>query len=276
VTQSLRDLDRAFGNFFAKRARYPRFKKRRTAQAVRYQLDPRQSDTWLAGERLVLPKLGDLKRAWSRVPVGRPLMVTVRRDTIGRYFVSFAIEEVIAPLPELPTTAAVGIDVGLRSAVALSDGTKVAAPRHLRLALRTVGRRARVVARRKKGSRRWERARFRLAKAHAHVSDSRKDWIHKLTTRLVRENQTLVVEDLNVRGMIRNRRLSLSLSDAALRSRTGNSSIRPNGTVARLSAWTASFRVPRGARRAALYARRCRCRRGNGRAWSAGHTTTAT
>jgi len=213
-TQSFRDLDRAFKNFFAKRALYPRFKKRRRAQAVRYQLDPRQRGTWISGERLVLPKMGPLKLAWSRLPPGRPLMVTVRRDAIGRYFVSFSIEETIAPLPK--SSSAVGIDVGLRSAIALSDGTKVAAPRHLRRGLRVVARRARVVARRKKGSRRRERARLELAKAHAHVRDSRQDWLHKLTSTLVRQNQTLVVEDLNVRGMVRNRRLALSLSDAAL------------------------------------------------------------
>jgi putative transposase len=207
-------LDRAYKNFFAKRARYPRFKKRRGAQAVRYQLDPRQGTTWVPGERLVLPKLGPLNLVWSRVPANRPLMVTVRRDAIGRYFVSLAVNEEIAPLPEAST--AVGLDVGVRTAVALSDGTKVDAPRHLRRRLRTVARRSRVVARRKKGSRRRDRARVVLARAHARVADARRDWLHKLSSALVRENQTLVVEDLNVRGMTRNRRLALSLADGAL------------------------------------------------------------
>jgi putative transposase len=214
LTQSLRDLDRAFQNLFAKRAHYPRFKKRRVAQAVRYQLDPRQRGTWIAGERLVLPKLGVLNLVWSRIPSGRPLMVTVRRDTIRRYFVSFSVEETIAPLPQ--AIGAAGVDLGLHSPVVLSDGTKVAAPRHLRRALRVVRHRSRVVARRVKGSGRRERARGELAKAHAKVADSRQDWLHKLTSTLVRENQTLVVEDLNVAGMVRNRHLALSLSDGAL------------------------------------------------------------
>jgi putative transposase len=181
---------------------------------VRYQLDPRQKTTWIAGERLVLPRLGPLKLVWSRVPQGRPLMVTIRRDAIGRYFASFAVDEEIAALRA--AEAAIGIDVGVRSAVALSDGTKIEAPRHLRRHLRSLAHRGRVVARRQRGSRRREDARRRLARAHARVSDARRDWLHKLTTRLVRENQALVVETLNVAGMVRNRSLALSLADGAL------------------------------------------------------------
>jgi putative transposase len=141
-------------------------------------------------------------------------MVTVRRDAIGRYFVSFVVDEAIAPLPE--AYAAVGIDVGLRSAAQLSDGTKVEAPRYLRRRLRIVAGRARTMARRKKGSRRRDRARVALARTHARVADARRDWLHKLSSKLVRENQTLVVEDLNLRGMTRNRRLALSLADGAI------------------------------------------------------------
>lgn len=213
VTQSLRDLDRAYRNFFQKRARYPRFKKRRMAQSIRYQLDPRQKDTFVAGERLVLPKLGSLRLVWSRVPVGRPLMVTVRRDPVGRYFVTFAIEEGIEPLP--PSDSAVGIDLGLHHAATLSDGRKLEAPRPLRSRIRRVQHLGRIVSRRKRGSNRREQARARLARAHARVRDSRNDWHHKVTTSLVRENQTLVVEDLNVSGMLRNRSLARSLADTA-------------------------------------------------------------
>src|SRR5215471_20328945 len=100
ATQSLRDLGAALQAFYKKRARYPRFKKRRTEQAVRYQLDPRLKDNYVPGVRLVLPKLGPLKIGWSRLPSGRPKMVTVRRDAAGRYWVSMTIEEKILPLPK--------------------------------------------------------------------------------------------------------------------------------------------------------------------------------
>src|SRR5215472_9227667 len=105
VTQSLRDLQRAFQNFFEKRARYPRRKKRRAPQAARYQLDPRQKGTWIPGKRLVLPLLGPLQIVWSRIPLGRPLMVTVRRDARDRYFVCFSVDEVISPIPKAPNVA---------------------------------------------------------------------------------------------------------------------------------------------------------------------------
>ena len=213
VTQSLRDLDRGFRNFFLKRTRYPRFKKRRMAQSVRYQLDPRQKGTWAPGERLVLPKLGPLHIVWSRVVVGRPLMVTVSRDPVGRYFVSFMVEEALFPLPK--SDSAVGIDLGLRHTVTLSDGRKMEAPRPLRKRIRKVQHLGRVLSRREKGSHRRERARTSLARAHARVRDSRYDWHHKMTTSLVLENQVLAVEDLNVSGMLHNRPLARSLADVA-------------------------------------------------------------
>jgi putative transposase len=112
LTQSLRDLDRAFKAFYSKRARHPRFKKRREEQAVRYQLDGRLKANYVAGSRLVLPKLGPLKLVWSRVAPGRPKMVTLRRDAVGRYFVSMAIDEEILPLPA--ADRAVGVDVRTR------------------------------------------------------------------------------------------------------------------------------------------------------------------
>ena len=126
LTQSLRDLDRAYANFFARRARYPRWKKKHAPQSVRFQLDPRQKRTWVSGERLVLPRLGSLKLVWSRVPQERPLMVTVRRDAVNRYFVSFGVEETMEPLPT--AVAAVGVDVGLKSTVTLSDGKSSPTP----------------------------------------------------------------------------------------------------------------------------------------------------
>jgi hypothetical protein len=126
LTPSLRDLDRAFKAFSSKRARHPRFKKRRGEQAVRYQLDGRLKRNCVAGSRLVLPNLGPLKLVWSRVPPGRPKMVTLRRDGVGRYFVSMSMDEEILPLPA--ANRALGVDAGLTAAVTLDDGTKVAPP----------------------------------------------------------------------------------------------------------------------------------------------------
>jgi putative transposase len=214
LTQSLRNLDRAFKAFYSKRARYPRFKKRRQEQAVRYQLDGRLKGKYVAGSRLVLPKLGPLKVVWSRVPKGRPKMATLRRDAVGRYFVSMAMGEDILPLPV--ADRAVGVDAGLSAAVTLDDGTKVAPPRYLGRRLKQLKRRSRDLSRKKRGSQRRAFAKWRLARVHARVRDCRREWSHQLSWKVVHDNQVICVEDLNVSGMLRNRHLSRALADGAL------------------------------------------------------------
>src|SRR5258708_2850779 len=199
LTQSLRDLDRAFEAFYSKRARYPRFKKRREEQAVRYQLDGRLKGSYMAGSRLVLPKLGPLKVVWSRVPKGRPKMATLRRDGVGRYFVSMAINEEILPLPA--AARPLGEDAGLSPAAPFDDGTKVEPPRYLGRRLKELKRRSRDLSRKKRGSRRRARARWRLARVHARVRDCRREWSHQLSWKVVHESQVICVEDLNVSGM---------------------------------------------------------------------------
>ena len=214
LTQSLRDLDRAFKAFYAKRARYPRFKKRRGEQAVRYQLDKRLKNSYVAGSRLVLPRLGGVKLVWSRVPPGRPKMVTVKRDGAGRYFVSMAMDRETIPLPTVDRV--VGLDAGLSAAVTFDDGTKVAPPRYLERRLKQLKRRSRDLSRAKRGSRGRARARWRLARVHARVRDCRREWLHQVSSKVVHDNQLICVEDLNVSGMLRNRHLSRALADGAL------------------------------------------------------------
>jgi putative transposase len=214
LTQSIRDLDRALDAFFAKRARYPRFKKRRSEQAVRYQLDKRLKHCYVAGSRLVLPSLGALRLVWSRVPPGRPKMVTLKRDGAGRYFVSMAMDRETLPLPTADRV--VGLDAGLSAALTFDDGTKVAPPRYLGRRLKQLKRRSRALSRAKRGSRGRARARWRLARVHARVRDCRREWLHQVSSKVIHESQVICVEDLNVSGMLRNRHLSKALADGAL------------------------------------------------------------
>ena len=213
-TQKLRDLDQAFANFFSGRARFPRFKKRSHAQSIRFQLDQRVvADYFRAGELLKLPRIGALRVKWSKKPEGVPKMVTLSLDAAGRYFVSFMVEEQIEVAQ--PRPAAVGIDLGLKSLVITSDGNAIGNPRPLRKLLKRLKHAQRVLSRRTKGSARWRRQRERLARLHARVRDARQDLLHKITTALVRDYGYLALETLNIRGMLRNRRLALSISDAA-------------------------------------------------------------
>ncbi|MFG2582176.1 RNA-guided endonuclease InsQ/TnpB family protein [Streptomyces malaysiensis] len=213
LQQALRHLQTAFGNFFAKRAKYPRYKSRKRSPAsAEY---TRSAFTWRDG-RLTLAKLAEpLDIRWSRpLPEGaEPTTVTVSRDSAGRWFVSLLCEDAIAPAPA--TTNAVGIDAGITSLVTLSTGEKVTNPKHERRDRARLAKAQRVLSRKARGSANREKARRRVAKVHARIADRRRDFLHKLSTRLVRENQTVVIEDLTVRNLLKNGKLARAISDAS-------------------------------------------------------------
>ena len=160
---------------------------------------------------LRLPKIGDVEVRWSRRLPSVPSSVTVIRDAAGRFFASFVVEVDPRPLPE--TDAECGIDLGLGHFAVLDDGTKVSAPRFLRRAERKLKRAQRDLSRKQRGGKNREKARVRLARAHAHVADARRDFHHQLSTKLIRENQAVYVEDLAVSGLARTR-LAKSVHDA--------------------------------------------------------------
>jgi putative transposase len=213
LQQALRHLQTAFGNFFAKRAKYPRFKSRKKSRAsAEY---TRSAFKWREGQ-LTLAKMAEpLDIRWSRsLPEGtEPTTATVSRDAAGRWFVSLLCEDTIAEAPA--TTAAVGLDAGITSLVTLSTGEKITNPRHERRDRARLARAQRELSRKAKGSANREKARLRVAKVHERIADRRRDFLHKLTTRLVRENQTVVIEDLTVRNLLKNGRLARAVSDAS-------------------------------------------------------------
>ncbi|GHH57105.1 RNA-guided endonuclease InsQ/TnpB family protein [Lentzea cavernae] len=213
LQQSLRNLHGAFANFFAKRARYPRFKsKKKSRAAAEY---TRSAFRWRDG-RLTLAKMSEpLAIVWSRpLPVGSmPSTVTVSRDRAGRWFVSMLVDDFVEH--HAPTTSAVGVDAGVTALVTLSTGEKIANPRHEEKERVRLARAQRLHARKQKGSNNREKSGRKIARLHARIADRRTDFLHKLTTRFVRENQTIVIEDLNVKGMLRNRRLARVIADAS-------------------------------------------------------------
>ncbi|MGW4566991.1 RNA-guided endonuclease InsQ/TnpB family protein [Streptomyces sp. NPDC004561] len=215
LQQALRHLQVAFTHFFGKRAKYPRFKSRKksrksaeyTTSAFRYR-----------DGRLTLAKMSEpLDIVWSRpLPEGAsPSTVTVSQDAAGRWFVSLLCEDPsVSPLPA--TERAVGIDVGLDHLLTLSTGEKIANPRHERRDRTRLAKAQRQLARKAKGDgANRAKARRKVAKVHVRIADRRRDHLHQLTTRLVRENQTIVIEDLAVRNMVKNGSLARAISDAA-------------------------------------------------------------
>ncbi|MFD4596391.1 RNA-guided endonuclease InsQ/TnpB family protein [Streptomyces sp. NPDC058464] len=215
LQQTLRHLQTAFTHFFAKRAKYPRFKSRKKSR--------RSAEYTTSGFRfrngaLTLAKMTDpLEIVWSRpLPEGaQPSTVTVSQDTAGRWFVSMLCDDpTVGPLPAIDT--AVGVDVGLDHLLTLSTGEKIANPRHERRDRGRLAKAQRELSRKAKGDGANRRkARCKVAKIHARIADRRRDMLHKITTRLVRENQTLVIEDLTVRNMVRNHMLARAISDAS-------------------------------------------------------------
>jgi putative transposase len=214
LQQALRHLQGAYAAFFAKRARYPRFKRKRASRASA--TFTRNGFSWRNGE-LRLAKLTEpLAIRWSRPLPEKadPSSVTVVRDAAGRWFVSILVEDpTIRPLPRVET--AVGIDAGLATLLTLSTGEKIANPRHERRDRIKLARAQRSLAKKRKGSANRAKARVRVARIHARIADRRRDHLHTLTTRFVRENQVLVIEDLTVRNMTRNHSLARAISDAS-------------------------------------------------------------
>ncbi|MFE4924804.1 RNA-guided endonuclease InsQ/TnpB family protein [Streptomyces sp. NPDC056661] len=214
LQQTLRHLQGAFSNFFEGRAKYPRFKsKKRNRRCAEY---TRSAFTYRDGALTLAKMKSPLAIVWSRpLPESaKPSMVTVSQDSAGRWFVSMLCEDAsVRPLPALDT--AVGIDAGITTLATLSTGEKITNPRHERRDRTRLARAQRTLAKKEKGSRNRDKARIKVAKVHARIADRRRDFLHQLTTRLVRENQTIVIEDLTVRNMVRNKSLARAISDAA-------------------------------------------------------------
>jgi putative transposase len=214
LQQVLRHLNAAYTNFFAGRAGYPRFKSRkRSRDTAEY---TRSAFRWRDGQVTLAKHNEPLPIVWSRpLPKdARPSTVTVSHDKTGRWFVSVLVED-IPVMPDARAGSSIGIDAGLNHLLALSTGEKISNPHHEQRDRKALVRAQRALSRKQPGSANRTKARMKVARIHARVSDRRRDHLHQISTRLVRESQTLVIEDLHVAGMLRNHRLARAISDAS-------------------------------------------------------------
>lgn len=213
LQQGLRHLQKAFSNFFAKRAKYPNFKKKRNGGSAEF---TRSAFRWKDGQVWLAKCSESLPIRWSRpLPEGcEPSTITVKLDARGRWYVSLLVDNPgIKPLSIL--NKSVGLDMGISSLLATSDGEKVNNPRYFNQKYKRLRQAQKTLSRRQKGSNNREKARHQVACIQASIKDARQDFLHKLTTQLVRENQAIVVEDLAVANMVRNHKLARSISDAS-------------------------------------------------------------
>ena len=213
IQQGLRHLQSAFANFFAGRAKYPNFKKKRNGGSAEF---TKSAFKFKDGKIYLAKSVEPLDIRWSRqIPKGcEPSSVTVKLHPSGRWHISIRFDDpTIKPLPVIDQ--AIGIDLGISSLLVTSDGDKVSNPKHLKKSYRQLRQAQKSLSRKQKGSKNREKARIKVARIHAKITDTRTDHIHKLTTQLVRENQTIVVEDLAVKNLVKNRKLAQSISDAS-------------------------------------------------------------
>lgn len=202
-------ISRAFINFFEHRAEYPKFKSKYDKQSIQYP----QGVKIVENCKLYLPKIGHIKAIVHRKIIGKLKTVTVSKTKSGDYYASILTEDEI-DLPEPSFNGKViGIDVGLMHLAVTSDGSKFDNPRHLEKAAKNLKRKQQKLSRKVNGSSSRAKARIIVAKAHEHIANARKDWLHKLSHRLVNENQVIAVEDLNVKGMMKNHNLAKAMSD---------------------------------------------------------------
>ncbi len=213
LQQAIRDLDRAFRNFFARRARFPRFKSLKRDRLT-FRIPQRVK---VEGGRVYVPKIGWVRMRQSRPIEGRITSATFTRDAIGHWDVSFATEREVPdrPLPLVNPDRIVGLDDGVADLVVLSDGAKIAAPKFFRKAECRLRRAHRRLSRRQRGSKRAAKARLGLARLHQQIANQRRDFNHKMTTRLVDFYEGICLQDLSVKGLARTK-LAKSVTDAAL------------------------------------------------------------
>jgi len=213
LQQSVADLGIAYKNFFdslkgkrkGKKLGSPKFKKKVNRQAARFRI----GGFSLKGKEVYLARIGKVKPIWSRDLPSAPSSVTVIKDCADRYFLSFVVD--IEPVHVEAKNQSIGIDLGIKTFAVMSNGDQAESPDYSRLDNK-VRQLQKKLARQQKDSKRRNKTRLQIAKLHNRIADTRQDFLHKLSTKVVSENQTIVLEDLNVSGMVKNRKLSRAIS----------------------------------------------------------------
>jgi len=212
LQQALRDLQVAFSNFFDKRAAYPSFKRKEARQSANYTERGFSFDT--QRRILKLAKIGAIKVKWSRKAIPHPSSIRLIRTASGKYFVSLVVETQPAPLPE--TGESIGLDFGVARLATLSNGERISNQKHGSKWQRRLAFYQKRLARATKGSKRRMKVKRHVARIHEKIANSRSDTLHKLSTDLVTRFDVICVEDLNLRGMVKNHSLARSLHDASI------------------------------------------------------------
>ena len=212
LQQSLRDLDKAYKNFFAKRASFPKFKSKHNHNKS-YRTQNVGGNISVAGKYIKLPKLGYVKSKISMSVNGKINNATIKQTPSGKYFCVLNVE-----VPDVLYSndgCIVGLDVGIKTFYTDSNNNSITNPKTLAKSEKKLLKEQRKLSRMVKGSSNWNKQRIKVARIHEKIGNRRNDFLHKKSTKLVKENQIICIEDLNVKGMVRNHKLAKSISDVS-------------------------------------------------------------
>jgi len=212
LQSSLKNLADSYNRFFKKQNDKPRFKSKKN-KVQSYTTKHTNGNIAIIGNKIKLPKLGLVRFAKSREVEGRILNATVRRNPSGKYFVSILVETEVQELPK--TGSAVGIDVGLKDFAILSDGTKYENPKWLRKLEKKLAKEQRRLSRRKQGGSNWHKQRIKVARIHEKIVNARADYLHKISTYIVKNHDIIGIENLQVSNMLKNHKLAKAINEVS-------------------------------------------------------------
>lgn len=213
LQSSLIDLDTAYQKFFKEHSGFPKFKSKKTHK-FSYKSKCVNGNIQYCGKYIKLPKLGKVKTKNKLIPSGRILNATVSQDPSGKYYVSLFCTDVNIPMLD-KTNNSIGIDLGIKEFCITSDGKIIENPKYLKKSLDKLAKLQRDLSRKTKGSSNCNKARIKVARLHEHIANQRKDFLHKLSMEIIKNNDVVCIEDLQVKNMIKNHKLARSIADVS-------------------------------------------------------------
>lgn len=213
LQSSLRDLDVAYQKFFKEHSGYPKFKSKKTHR-YSYKSKCTNGNIQYCGKYIKLPKLGMVKTKNKLMPQGRILNATISQEPSGKYYVSLCCTDVdIKPLDK--TDNSIGIDLGIKEFCITSDGEMIENPQYLKKSLNRLAKLQRELSRKSKGGSNRNKARIKVARQHEKIANQRKDFLQKLSTNIIKNNDVICIEDLQVKNMIKNHKLARAIADVS-------------------------------------------------------------
>ena len=213
LQNAIKDMDRAYKNFFKNNAGFPKYKSKKTHR-FSYRTNATNGNIAYCEKFIKLPKLGMVKTRTKLIPQGRVLNATISQEPSGKYYVSLCCTEVEIPKLE-KTGKEIGIDLGIKSFAVTSSGDSIPNPKYLQKSLNKLARLQRELSRKTRDGSNWNKARIKVARLQEHITHQRTDFLQKLSAKLIRENDVICIEDLQVKNMIRNHKLARNIADVS-------------------------------------------------------------